>query len=88
MKKEEEKVLMVAQEIHFAKALAANDKQLRERALRRLNKWLCLKSKSSLGLLYYLMNSMFVTCYLPAKLFVYILCLHSMKWSNTYSCLD
>uniref|UniRef100_A0A170V9M7 Ribosomal rna processing protein 1-like protein n=1 Tax=Triatoma infestans TaxID=30076 RepID=A0A170V9M7_TRIIF len=42
-------LLQIAQEIAFAKALASNDKTLRDRALRRLRKWLIWKSKSDFG---------------------------------------
>uniref|UniRef100_A0A0V0G569 Putative nucleolar protein n=1 Tax=Triatoma dimidiata TaxID=72491 RepID=A0A0V0G569_TRIDM len=47
--KPSEQLLQIAQEIAFAKALAGNDKTLRDRALRRLRKWLISKSKSEVG---------------------------------------
>uniref|UniRef100_A0A224X9N4 Putative nucleolar protein n=1 Tax=Panstrongylus lignarius TaxID=156445 RepID=A0A224X9N4_9HEMI len=43
-------LLQIAQEIAFAKALAGNDRTLRDRALKRLNKWLISKSKSEIGI--------------------------------------
>uniref|UniRef100_A0A069DVQ4 Hipothetical protein n=1 Tax=Panstrongylus megistus TaxID=65343 RepID=A0A069DVQ4_9HEMI len=43
-------LLQIAQEIAFAKALAGNDKTLRDRALRRLRKWLISKSKSEIDI--------------------------------------
>lgn len=39
-----DELLSVAQEIAFAKSLAANDKSLRDRALKKLRKWLSLRS--------------------------------------------
>lgn len=43
--KRNEELLSVAQEIAFAKALAANEKSLRNRALKKLRKWFSQKSR-------------------------------------------
>ncbi|KAL1121976.1 hypothetical protein AAG570_003384 [Ranatra chinensis] len=43
----QQRLLSVAQEISFAKALSSNDKSLRDRALRRLKKWFLAKSDNS-----------------------------------------
>lgn len=42
--KSKEELLSVAQEIAFAKALASNDKSLRDRALKKLKRWFSMKS--------------------------------------------
>lgn len=42
-------VLLLAQEISFAKVLACNDKRLRDRGVRRLKKWFMARSQGSLG---------------------------------------
>lgn len=42
-------VLLLAQEISFAKVLACNDKRLRDRGLRRLKKWFMARSQGSMG---------------------------------------
>lgn len=42
-------VLLLAQEISFAKVLACNDKRLRDRGLRRLKKWFMSRSQGSMG---------------------------------------
>lgn len=42
-------VLLLAQEISFAKVLACNDKRLRDRGLRRLKKWFMARSQGSKG---------------------------------------
>ncbi|XP_014270200.1 ribosomal RNA processing protein 1 homolog isoform X2 [Halyomorpha halys] len=42
--KSKEELLSVAQEIAFAKALASNDKSLRDRALKKLKRWFSIKS--------------------------------------------
>ncbi|KAK9507678.1 hypothetical protein O3M35_007481 [Rhynocoris fuscipes] len=45
-KKPSPQLLEVAQEITFAKALASNDKTIRDRALKRLKKWFTLKAEA------------------------------------------
>lgn len=47
--KNENKVLLVAQEIKFAKTLAGNDKKARDKVLKNLKKWLTYRSASSFG---------------------------------------
>ncbi|XP_044737907.1 ribosomal RNA processing protein 1 homolog [Chrysoperla carnea] len=41
-------IILAAQEIKFAKILAGNDKKLRDKTLRRLQKWLNYRSQSSM----------------------------------------
>lgn len=43
------KELMEAQEISFAKVLAGNDKKMRDRAIKKLIKWLVIKNKCKTG---------------------------------------
>uniref|UniRef100_A0A1B6I949 Ribosomal RNA processing protein 1 homolog n=1 Tax=Homalodisca liturata TaxID=320908 RepID=A0A1B6I949_9HEMI len=45
--KPKNEVLLLAQEISFAKVLASNDKRLRDRGLRRLKKWFTARSQGS-----------------------------------------
>lgn len=42
-------VQLTAQEIKFAKVLAGNDQKLRDKALKRLQKWLQYRSQSSMS---------------------------------------
>lgn len=44
-------IILAAQEIKFAKILAGNDKKLRDKTLRRLQKWLNYRSQSSMGII-------------------------------------
>lgn len=46
-------VQLTAQEIKFAKVLAGNDQKLRDKALKRLQKWLQYRSQSSMSKLNY-----------------------------------
>ncbi|XP_034247938.1 ribosomal RNA processing protein 1 homolog [Thrips palmi] len=48
--KNQDKALLVAQEISFAKILAGNDKKLRDRGVKRLKKWLNARSNSESAL--------------------------------------
>jgi len=45
-----EKTLVILQEIKIARLLANNDKKIRDRVLKRLKKWLTLRSQSSFGM--------------------------------------
>lgn len=45
----DKKALVVAQEIKIARLLANNDKRVRDKVLKRLNKWLTVRSQSSFG---------------------------------------
>ncbi|KAK2585967.1 hypothetical protein KPH14_010544 [Odynerus spinipes] len=47
VKPKDKKVLIVAQEIKFARLLACNDKKVRDKVLKNLKKWLTVRSKSS-----------------------------------------
>lgn len=46
---ESKKNLFIAQEIKIARLLANNDKRVRDKALKRLKKWLTVRSQSSFG---------------------------------------
>lgn len=48
-KDKSKKALIVAQEIKIARLLANNDKKVRDKVLKRLNKWLTVRSQSSFG---------------------------------------
>jgi len=48
-KSESKKNLFIAQEIKIARLLANNDKRIRDKALKRLKKWLTVRSQSSFG---------------------------------------
>lgn len=48
-KDKSKKALVVAQEIKIARLLANNDKKVRDKVLKRLNKWLTVRSQSSFG---------------------------------------
>lgn len=48
-KNKSKKALVVAQEIKIARLLADNDKRVRDKVLKRLNKWLTVRSQSSFG---------------------------------------
>lgn len=45
----DKKALVVAQEIKIARLLANNDKKVRDKVLKRLHKWLTVRSQSSFG---------------------------------------
>jgi hypothetical protein len=47
------KVLLVAQEIAFTKILAGNDKTLRDRAVKKLGRWLKARSSGTCSEYYY-----------------------------------
>lgn len=49
VKDKSKKALIVAQEIKIARLLANNDKKVRDKVLKRLNKWLTVRSQSSFG---------------------------------------
>lgn len=49
IKSEIKKNLFIAQEIKIARLLANNDKRIRDKALKRLKKWLTARSQSSFG---------------------------------------
>jgi len=44
------KTLVFVQEIKIARLLANNDKRVRDKVLKRLNKWLTVRSQSSFGM--------------------------------------
>lgn len=48
-KDKSKKALIVAQEIKIARLLANNDKKIRDKVLKRLKKWLTVRSQSSFG---------------------------------------
>lgn len=48
-KDKSKKAQVVAQEIKIARLLANNDKKVRDKVLKRLNKWLTVRSQSSFG---------------------------------------
>lgn len=48
-KDKSKKALIVAQEIKIARLLANNDKKVRDKVLKRLKKWLTVRSQSSFG---------------------------------------
>lgn len=48
-KDKSKKALVLAQEIKIARLLANNDKKIRDKVLKRLNKWLTVRSQSSFG---------------------------------------
>jgi len=48
-KDKNKKAVVVAQEIKIARLLANNDKKVRDKVLKRLNKWLTVRSQSSFG---------------------------------------
>lgn len=48
-KDESKKALIIAQEIKFARLLANNDKKIRDKVLKRLKKWLTIRSQSLFG---------------------------------------
>lgn len=49
----DKKILIIAQEIKFARLLANNDKRVRDKVLKNLKKWLTVRSHSSFGKLIY-----------------------------------
>jgi len=48
-KDKNKKAVVIAQEIKIARLLANNDKKVRDKVLKRLNKWLTVRSQSSFG---------------------------------------
>lgn len=48
-KSEIKKNLFITQEIKIVRLLANNDKRIRDKALKRLKKWLTVRSQSSFG---------------------------------------
>lgn len=48
-KGEIKKSLLIAQEIKMARLLTNNDKRIRDKVLKRLKKWLTVRSQSSFG---------------------------------------
>lgn len=47
--KASDKKIVIAQEIAFAKVLAGNNKTLRDRALKKLTKWLTIRGNGKWG---------------------------------------
>ena len=43
------KMILLAQEIEFAKVLAGNDKRLRDKGIKKLRKWLIARSNGKYG---------------------------------------
>lgn len=53
-KAEIKKNVLIAQEIKMARLLANNDKRIRDKVLKRLKKWLTVRSQSSFGKLLFI----------------------------------
>lgn len=53
-KAENKKNVLIAQEIKMARLLANNDKRIRDKVLKRLKKWLSVRSQSSFGKLLFI----------------------------------
>jgi hypothetical protein len=49
-KTKNKKTLVIVQEIKIARLLASNDKKIRDKVLKRLKKWLTIRSQSSFGM--------------------------------------
>lgn len=52
----DKKVIVIAQEIKFARLLSCNDKVTRDRVLKNLKRWLIVRSQSTLGKICILVN--------------------------------
>lgn len=49
IKIDEKKVSLISQEIKFARLLASNDKTVRDKVLKRMKKWLTVRSQDPSG---------------------------------------